>query len=186
MKRMLVCAIGLALASPALAQEKTLLADGFESGGFGGPVVKFSEVANEFAVFAGGRGGWIINHTLVIGGGGYGLANDINLDGIPFSGRDVDFGYGGLEVEYINRSDELFHFTIYLLVGGGGLTTNLTDGEAVFVLEPAANVELNITRYFRLNLGAGYRFVTGVDAPELEDGDLSAVNGIVTFKFGAF
>ncbi len=186
MKRMLICAVCLAFAAPALAQEETLLDDRFESGGFGGPVVKFSEVADAFAVFAGGRGGWIINHTLVIGGGGYGLANDIDLDGVPFLGRDVEFGYGGLELEYINSSDELLHFTIYLLIGGGGLTTNLTDGETVFVLEPAANVEFNITTYFRLNLGAGYRLVAGVDTPELEDNDLSALNGVVTLKFGSF
>ncbi len=186
MRRLLLCAAGLALATPALAQERTLLADGFESGGFGGPVVKFSEVANEFAVFAGGRGGWIINHTLVIGAGGYGLANDISLDGLPFTGRDVEFGYGGLEVEYISRSDALYHFTLYLLVGGGGLTTNVTDGEAVFVLEPAANLELNVTTYFRLNVGASYRLVAGVDAPDIDAGDLSAPNGVLTFKFGAF
>ena len=30
-----------------------------------------------FKEWTDGRGGWIINHTFVIGGGGYGLANNI-------------------------------------------------------------------------------------------------------------
>lgn len=175
----------LAAASPALAQEETLLTDDFQSGGFGAPVVKFSQVADKFAVFAGGRGGWIINHTIVLGGGGYGLANDINLSGFP-DGRDVEFGYGGLELEYINSSDKLIHFTVYVLVGGGGLSGNLIEDESVFVAEPAVNGELNITRYFRFNVGAGYRWVTGVDSPGFSDSDFSAFYGQVTAKFGSF
>jgi len=124
-------------ASGALAQERTLITGGVESGGMGAPVVKFTEIGNEFSVMAGGRGGWIINHTFLIGGGGYGLANDLDLDGLH-PRRDVEFGYGGLELEYINNSDGLIHFTLQGLVGGGGLTTRVQgiyESEAVFVLE---------------------------------------------------
>jgi hypothetical protein len=175
----------LVVASSAAAQERTLLGRRFHSGGFGGPVVKFSEVDGDFAVFAGGRGGWIINHTLVLGVGGYGLANDIEI-GWPGS-RDIEFGYGGFELEYINRSNSLIHFTAYLLIGGGGLSTSLPgDEEAVFVLEPAANAELNITPYFRLCVGGAYRYVTGINMPIFDEEDLSAAVGVMTFKFGAF
>ena len=185
MKRLLLFAALLAWASPAFAQEKTLVSEDFHSGGFGAPVVKFSEVANEFAVFAGGRGGWIINHTFVIGGGGYGLANDIRFSDLV-TGRDIDFGYGGLELEYINSSDQLLHFTIYLLIGGGGLSGTVVQEESVFVLEPALNGEVNVTKFFRLNAGVGYRWVAGVDNPGYKDSDFSAVYGQVTAKFGAF
>lgn len=185
MKRSLLCAALLAWASPLYAQEKTLVSEDFHSGGFGAPVVKFSEVANEFAVFAGGRGGWIVNHTFVIGAGGYGLANDIRFSD-SLVGRDVEFGYGGLELEYINSSDELVHFTVYLLIGGGGLSGTVLEEESVFVLEPALNGELNITKFFRLNAGVGYRWVAAVDNPGYDDGDFSALYGQVTAKFGAF
>ncbi|KPK81198.1 MAG: hypothetical protein AMS25_07250 [Gemmatimonas sp. SM23_52] len=87
----------LALASSAAAQERTLLGRGFHSGGFGGPVVKFSEVDGDFAVFVGARGGWIINHMFVLGAGGYGLVNEIDI-GFP-GPRDIEFGYGGVELE---------------------------------------------------------------------------------------
>lgn len=175
----------LVWASPAFAQEQTLVSEDFHSGGFGAPVVKFSEVANEFAVFAGGRGGWIINHTFVLGGGGYGLANDIRFSD-SVTGRDIEFGYGGLELEYINSSSRLVHFSVYLLIGGGGLSGTVLEDESVFVLEPALNGELNITSFFRLNAGVGYRWVSAVDNPGFEDSDFSALYGQLTAKFGAF
>jgi hypothetical protein len=185
MKRLLFFVALLAWSSPALAQEETLVGGGFHSGGFGAPVVKFSEVGDKFAVFAGGRGGWIINHTFVLGGGGYGLANDIRFSS-ALTGRDIEFGYGGLELEYINSSSKLVHFTVYLLVGGGGLSGNVVQEESVFVLEPALNGELNVTSYFRLHAGGGYRWVSGVDNPGFTDSDFSAFYGQVTLKFGTF
>jgi hypothetical protein len=184
MKRLLLPALLLALATPGLAQERTLIGSGIESGGFGAVTVKFSEFADDFAVFAGARGGWIINHSFVLGAGGYGLTNDIDM-GLTGT-RDVEFGYGGLELEYIHNWNKLAHFTVYLLIGGGGLSGPAVTEEAVFVLEPALNGELNVTDYFRLHAGAGYRFVTGVDTPGLEGSDLSAVCGQITLKFGAF
>ena len=184
MRRLLFSVILLAMASPAMAQEETLIAPGgIESGGFGAPVVTFSQVADNFAVFVGGRGGWIINHTFVLGGGGYGLVNNIDGGG-PV--RAVEFGYGGLEMEYINSSNKLVHFTVYVLVGAGGLGGTAVNEESVFVLQPALNGELNITRYFRVNLGAGYRWVVGVDSPGWSDSDFSSFYGQATLKFGSF
>ncbi|UCC74248.1 MAG: hypothetical protein JSV86_06730 [Gemmatimonadota bacterium] len=184
MKRLLTIAILLATASPVLAQERTLIRGGFESGGFGAPVVKFSQIDGEFALFVGGRGGWIINHTFVLGGGGYGLVNDIdtNDDGV----QDIELGYGGLELEYVNSSDKLIHFTAYLLIGGGGLSGPAVNEEAVFVLEPALNGELNVTDYFRFQAGAGFRWVSGVDSPGVEGSDLSSFYAQVALKFGTF
>jgi hypothetical protein len=174
----------IVFATPALAQEETLISPGgIESGGFGAPVVMVSQVVDNFAVFVGGRGGWIINHTFVLGAGGYGLANDVDSS---ISGRGLEFGYGGLELEYINSSNKLIHFTVYALIGAGGLGGTAVAEESVFVLQPALNGELNITRYFRVNMGAGYRWVAGVDQVGLSDSDLSAFYGQIALKFGSF
>jgi hypothetical protein len=166
----------LATASLSAAQEETLLRSELESGGFGGPVVKFSDVGGEFAVFAGGRGGWIINHTFVLGGGGYGVANNLGELEFPFE-REIEFGYGGLELEYINRSNNLVHFSIYTLIGAGGVTFLFGNTDTVFVLEPAINLMLNVTEFFRIGAGGGFR---------LSNDDLSAPFGALTFKFGSF
>lgn len=178
-------------ASPALTQERTLLDGGFRSGGFGGPVIKFTGLAGDFATLVGGRGGWIINSTFVLGVGGYGLVNDVRPDREGFGGGDkLGFGYWGGELEYVGLSDELVHFSVFLLIGGGNASFQ-EPGESdiddsVFILEPAANLELNITSYFRINGGFGWRFVSGVDLLQLENSDLRAAVGTLTFKFGAF
>ena len=82
MRRLLVVSLVLCVVAHSGLrgqQQETLLSGNIESGGFGGFVVRFSEIGGAFAVLAGGRGGWIINHTFVLGGGGYGLANDVAL-----------------------------------------------------------------------------------------------------------
>ncbi len=86
-------------------------------------------------------------------------ANDIDLDAFS-PRRDLELGYGGLDLEYINSSNNLIHFTVQGLVGGGGLTTRVQyifGSEAVFVLEGGANIMLNVTPYFRMGIGGGYQ-----------------------------
>lgn len=181
-------AAGLIFAPSVHAQAETLAAGGLESGGFGAGVVRFSGVADQFAVFAGGRGGWIINHTFILGGAGYGLASDVSIDGglIPgLPGRDFEFGYGGVELTYVHASDKLIHFTVSALIGGGSIT-RLGVSDGVFVLEPFADVVLNVTNFFRLAAGGGYRFVSGVEGFGLSNGDMSQFFGELALKFGSF
>lgn len=117
-------------------------------------MIKVGSVDGTTGVFAGGRGGWVINRTFVIGGG-YGWASGMhNLNAFE---RDtsVAFGYGGLELEYLIQSDEVVHATIMTLIGAGGFTVFERYGSssgndwdnnrnlyntATFVIEPAASV----------------------------------------------
>lgn len=180
------------------AQEQTLVGNGeMSNGGFGGPVIKYTEIKNEPAVLVGGRGGWIINHTFIIGGGGYGLVNQIEADNfVDYNKPYLNFGYGGLELEYIIQSDRLVHFSIYTLIGAGGVNyrDNYNTGwedwdynsDEFFVLEPALNVEVNITSFFRINAGVDYRMISGVSYDNLKNEDLSGFSGALTLKFGSF
>lgn len=70
----------LILTGTALAEDETLLGGEIESGGYGALVVKFGHIKGEGGILVGVQGGWIVNHTLVIGGGGYGLANNIRVE----------------------------------------------------------------------------------------------------------
>jgi hypothetical protein len=185
-----------------VAQEETLLKSDIKSGGFGGPVVKFTSINDQGAVMIGGRGGWIINHSLVLGGGAYAVVNEINApEGVmPFEELplDIEFGYGGFELEYIIHPMSLIHFSVYTLIGGaatnyvkdvGPVTeSNEQAGETdfMFILEPAANAELNVTSWFRLNAGVSYRLVTGVGQVGLTESDFNGMTGTITFKFGKF
>jgi hypothetical protein len=197
------------LAASAFAgdeDEQTLLSGQITHGGFGGPVVKFTRVKGEFGVLVGGRGGWIINHTLSIGGGGYGLVNPISTDPkkipvlLPFTEPMLSMGYGGFELEYVNHSGKVAHSTLTLLVGAGGVgyqERNNTDWDwdddhrhpawdSFFIAEPGLNVELNMTRFFRIDAGASYRFVSGVEKYGLVTSDVAGPSINLTFKFGKF
>lgn len=168
-------------------EEETLISGGIDSGGFGALVFKFSGVNDQFAVFAGARGGWIINHHFIVGLGGYGLASEICVDKEGrCEEREIEFGYGGLEFEYVGLWNRLIHYSLQLLVGGGGVSVDGDDVDPVFVLEPAAKMEANITKWFRINVGGGYRFVSGMDFGPVKNSDLSAFFGDLQFKFGSF
>ncbi len=58
-------------AAPGLVgadEAETLLDAGIKTGGFGGPLVKFTEMNDELSVIVGGRGGAIYNESFVVGG----------------------------------------------------------------------------------------------------------------------
>lgn len=197
--------IAIISAGCLFAQEETLIGNGEVShGGFGGPVVKFTQIKGEPAVLVGGRGGWIINHSFVIGGGGYGLVTSIDADNetivSSFGSKPyINFGYGGFEMEYIINSNQLLHFSVAALIGGGGVSyrNDLWDNhedwddwdsphDAFFVFEPSANIELNIVSFFRINAGVSYRFISGANLDNLKNSDLAGPAASLTLKFGSF
>ena len=186
MKKHLLILFVLMMVIPfsAFSEEKTLVGDGFDNGGYGGPVVKFMSLSGDLAVVVGGRGGWIINHTFVIGGGGYGLASDIEIDG-----NDLNLDYGGFELEYIWRSDSLLHFTIHMGIGGGKveMIDPVYVQDKFFYLEPTFNLELNLLKWLRINTGVGYLWVDNIQGmPGLSTSDVRSVTGTILLKFGWF
>ena len=99
---------------------------------------------------------------------------------------------------------KLVHINVQTLIGAGGVThrtdfyENLLDEdgpdarhygrrEALFVAEPAVNIELNVTEWFRISAAGSYRFVSGVNEMRgLDDSDLSGPSGTLALKFGGF
>ena len=128
MKIILICCIALLLIVPMAAQAETLTGDGFESGGYGGPVYKVGMLSGGTGLFSGGRGGWIINHTFVVGGGGYSTLFDVKTDIAREQGvLYLQMSYGGFEMEYIHNSDNVFHWTVHMTLGGGSASLRLHD-----------------------------------------------------------
>jgi hypothetical protein len=204
MRRWMLVLLMSAVALQAAAQEEeTLLTGELTNGGFGGPVVKFTRLDGEFGLLLGGRGGWIINHSFSIGGGGYGLVTSI--PGPAGTGGMTEplltVGYGGFEVEYVRHSGKMVHSTLNLLIGGGGAgyhekaeedwdMENDIKGnptwDSFFIAEPGIGVELNVTSFFRINAGASYRFISGIEKNGLTNEDISGPSAVLTFKFGKF
>ena len=199
MKTLFIALIFLITASVLLSQEKTILSGEVEHGGYGAPVVKFTQIHDQFGLLLGGRGGWIINHTFAMGIGGYGLVNKIDLDDTIFDyANRLMMGYGGFEIEIIINSDEIVHFTFHALIGGGAINywdedyfhnvhwDSWETADEFFVAEPSFNVDMNITSFFRIGIGAGYRFISGVELVGLTNEDLAGLSGNIIFKFGSF
>jgi hypothetical protein len=180
------------IVTPREREDETLINDKLDFGAYFGPIIKFSEIKDEFAVLIGGRAGLLINHRFLIGAGGYGLANQIPADNY-WPGYDyfLEMGYGGLVLEYILRPRKLVHLSIYTLIGGGGLCYEDQwyepwDHDAFFVAEPGIDLMLNVTKRFRIGIGGSYRYISGVGLNNLTDEDISGPSGALTFKFGRF
>ena len=180
---------------PANAQEKVLIDENFESGGYGALFTNVGQMNGETGVFFGGQGAWIINHRIGLGGKGYALVNTLEVK--DMENIKLEFGCGGLLLEYIIASDKMVHFNVNSLIGGGGVKYAVIDYEedhteidysqdGFFVFEPGLDVILNVSKHFRVGLGATYRVVSGVDYGVLSNSDLSGVAGHLVLKFGAF
>ncbi len=206
----------------AFAQEeeeefKTIFGSDYSSGGYGAPELKLGNVNHNMSLLLGGRGGWIIGHRFVLGGGGYGMttSNTFNYteqlldpNGIKVdSTRNLrlDMGYGGVLLEYIALPKKAIHLSFPLIIGAGGAsigsmidqdpnqvdpvdwtTYDYVESTAFFVVEPGISLEMNMTRFFRLNLGATYRFISGTTLDRLNSNDLSDLSFSLALKFGAF
>jgi hypothetical protein len=183
-------------ATPLIGQEaETLVGSNVAHGGFGGPVARLTRFNGQTGVMLGGRGGWIIDHRFVIGGGAYGLVGSaITVPYAPPAGGSayLTFGYGGLELQYIERPLRLTHLTLSLLIGVGGAEYRqggggqLTPSSTLFVAEPGAGIQLNLTRGIRLSATGSYRFVSGVRLSGLANGDLSGLAAALGVEFGRF
>lgn len=176
--------------------EETLVEGKIDHNGFGAAVLKVCEIQGETGFFFGGRGGWIINHTVVVGAGVYGLMNPIKAKGIGPAGRhELSVTLTCLEFEYVVNSPKLIHYSFYAGIGGGNVEYidvqrpfdyDYDATDAFFVAEPGANVILNVTTFFRLAVGASYRFVSGVEKEGLRNSDFDGPSANLTLKFGKF
>jgi hypothetical protein len=192
-KCLFICVMTL-MVFPLFAQEETLVNDHFHAGGYGGPVWKIGLINGQVSLFSGGRGAWIINHTIAIGGGGYSTFMDVDIDGFSDNDKPLFLGlyYGGFGMEYIWNSDKVIHWTIHTLIGAGSakLKEHAPDvtlqSERFYLVEPSFNIDVNITKWFRFGVGASYRLTFGLEMDEISSSDLSGPGGQIILKFGYF
>lgn len=177
-----------------IAQADTLFSSGSISGVFGGPLIKYTKLNGEDALIVGARGGWAFNSILTIGGGAYGLLNDIPINAAQSDTNFINLGYGGIVAEYVGMSDNMIHWKVNMLLGTGVVSTrngNKTGkNDMIFVFEPGADGVLNISSTIRVALGLSYRIVSGIDPDNfnsyLTNSDLSGFTASLTMLFGSF
>jgi hypothetical protein len=151
-----------------------------------------------------GEGAVLIDHMLSLGGGGCGLVTEFDAEQYgpePHDPNDrLQFGYGGAIVRYHFFSRQMVNVSVGGLIGAGGLVIATWDGDGndwesdyshkrgdgVFVFEPQVGGHANLTRWLRLGISAGYRFVSGVDTQGLSSWDIGGPKVVGHIHLGWF
>jgi hypothetical protein len=181
---------------------QTIFSKRRSNGGYGAFTINYSNIGGQNALVTGGRGGFIFDHSFAIGLGGYGFFNNIEYNDMDdFRNQNLGGGYGGLLLEPIIAGRSPFHVAFPVLIGMGGITHTDNRGwyggwgssdsflygeDAFFVIEPAIDLEFNMTRFFRLAATASYRFTSKIDLFNTDEYVLNGFNFGLTFKFGKF
>ncbi len=178
--------------------------------GFGAPTVGFTSVGSDFAVYNGGGGAVLLNQTVYFGLYGEGLSTQhkrpdfITNTGV-YSDMYTYFGHGGFWIGYIHQWEKAVHFALSTKLGWGAIVLGDLEHidhdegmveDIVFVATTQVEMEMNMLKWFKINVGVGYQFVNAVDETYLdEDGnskqffesnDYSKPKLTLSFLFGGF
>ncbi|MFT4738265.1 MAG: hypothetical protein ACJAZM_001939 [Cyclobacteriaceae bacterium] len=179
---------------------KTLAGSMNHSGGFGALSFRMTEFEDQTMVLAGVRAGWIVNRTLGIGFEGHGIIPSAQFDGIDPNESVVALGgYGGMFLELILFSNQVVHLTFPASAGAGWMGYNIdwensnfngssrtVDEDIFWYVEPGANIEMNISRNFRLDFGVSKRFTQDLELINTATNAFDNLNYYVTLKIGGF
>ena len=154
-----------------------------------------TQLDGELAPLLGIRAAWLANRTFGLGFAFNGTLNQTD-EKLHYKGRAIST-YGGLLLQYVFASNHVVHGFIDTTVGGG-LSCRQTGaiagdpekddcrGRGFFAIEPMANLEINVARFMRVSLGAGYRSAVANDRNELSSHDISGFVGKTSLEFGDF
>jgi hypothetical protein len=163
---------------------------------------EYSQVAGNDAFGCGGTFALVVNHGLAIGFSGKGFFSE-PYNNAPGSDLSYNYsgGYGGFFIEPILFPKYPVHLSFPVILGAGGIAkgvlTNynypydhtdmyVENAEAFFIVEPGAEIELNVARWLRLGFGASYRFCTTFDPSSFDSNPLNGFTAGFSLKFGKF
>jgi hypothetical protein len=192
-------------AAGASGEHEVLVRSNVALGGYGGPDLRISSMLSQPMTLVGVQASWIAGHRILFGAAGYGLASGVDtpssmyVDGNP---SRLGLVYGGIRLGLVATPNSLLHVTMATLIGPGtlsgisrvptpaefevGYERRIGHAEGIFVVEPEVAVEVNLTTFMRVALGASYRYVTGISQPGLSSANLSSPAASLAFKLGVF
>jgi hypothetical protein len=175
---------------------RSLLRGTITNSGYGGIILKFSNFNDQFAFMTGGRGSITINNRFTIGGGGYGIANSINLmASSQDTNRYFKMGYGGLELGYIFLPAKKVRIGSSLLISAGAAfwqNKPKSNNEKLFdndfnifpVLEPSLYSEVALNSFMWLHAGISYRYIHHAHLDYLTDQSIRGFSCYIGLLFG--
>ncbi len=192
----------LLIQTSLMAQEKqnqsaTLLGNGLpvskeHIGFFVAPGYAFTQMDGSHASLFHLRGGFSYKDKLAAGAYYNASINQIMPQSEVVPNIYMDYWSLGGFVEYTAWSKKLVHLSFPLFIGFGEVEMdnepdNLELGEAyLFLVEPSALLEVNLHKYVRFNVGAGYRIVGDMTYRNFDQSDISGFTGYVGLKIGLF
>ncbi len=201
--------IVIGISQPLLAQDndsdddgeiKTLLDRKSKIGIFGAVDLKVGKWNEKTNLLVGGHAGVRLDNKFTLAVAGYGITTRTEFQGLS-SNENVYLsgGYGGLYLGYAIFYREVLHINFPILIGGGGIDIiedqdgifsngfgDITESSGFFVLEPGIEVEINITRFFKLAVGGTYRLIEGANFNDLKNDELNGFSTQISFKIGKF
>jgi hypothetical protein len=175
---------------------RTLFGGKITNSGYGGVILKLSSFNGHSAFMTGGRGAITINKRYTIGGGGYGIANSIDLSGTSEdTSRHFKMGYGGLESGYIMLSVKKVNIGISLLIAAGAAfwqNDPKSNSEKLFdddfnifpVLEQSLYGEVVLNRFMWLHAGISYRYIHHAHLDYMTDQNMRGFSCYIGLLFG--
>lgn len=164
---------------------------------FGAPFVKYTSLRDQGALLFGGRGGFNLTRSLVLGGGACGTVSEVDAphDAVPDAPGPLDLKVEvfGIDVEYAPSPTAPTFATLGVFLGGGAAHymrdgTSEQHGETDFmlVLEPVAGIEQRAASWLHLHASVSYRIVRGVEQAGLAHDDIAGAAAALAIKIGRF
>lgn len=154
---------------------------------------EFSSFNKEFATSTGGSIGVLFNQKMYAGLFGSGmLSPGLDFDNGEFEEFYPGFGHGGFMLGGIIGTNKLVHLDVNAKFGVGGYKIDQRSYpndpyyDAVFSLSPTVSAEMNVSKFFKLKAGVGYRYVTGFNNDVLDKNILNSPTGSISLVFGWF
>jgi hypothetical protein len=194
----ILSAVVLNITAQTNKEAKTLIGNGKPHiGYFINPNCQFGIFAGASAVIPGIGAGVILNNKYslnvlykltVTENTPAGEANQLYLHGQWF----------GLKAEYSFKPEGLVHLNFPVEIGAGEIELDLKDsyendqiivpsGDAWYAyFEPGVAVEINLQKFIKFNLSAGYRFASDVTFRNISEKDLKGFTFTAGLKIGLF
>jgi hypothetical protein len=193
----LFCAAAYCAAAQKTEEPKTLFGSGKSHiGYFVMPQCNFSEIAGSTAVLPGIGAGILLNNKISLGVNYKFIATENTPVGITDTRLYLDQRYTGIKGEYSLFPDKVAHLNFQLEAGIGHTEFDLKDAyqsgaipvnDVSFAyLEPGAALEINLWKYLKLDLAAGYRLVSDVTFSNLTEKDFKGFTCSAGLKIGIF
>jgi len=164
-----------AQSAPAATPQGPMTIDRIHNEWVAAPEYRVTDIDGETGQIVGVSGGRVFDSVLLLGAGGYWMVD---------ASRGTDMGYGGLVVEWRQRTNHFIGYGLGTLAGFGSATRevtvstpahgNLRDGgrngatlnqrlrfdSDFFIVEPEADLIFNLSPRLHLHTGVGYRATT--------------------------